>query len=64
MDRRKEIISLAGQVINGMMSADNTCLFKSIDRLVPKQIAKTAVKIAVEIVDEVDKYLEDKSTIG
>lgn len=64
MDRREEIISLAGQVINGMMSSDSNYLFKSIDRLAPKQIAKTAVKIAVEIVDEVDKYLEEKPTIG
>ena len=40
---REELISLSGQVVNGMLSADGSIITKVIDRTLHKQIAETAV---------------------
>ena len=54
MNRREELIQLAGQVINGIMSADDSVLSKIIDRSIHFQVAKTAVSIASDMLDEID----------
>ena len=57
---RNEIIELSGQIINGMMSADSSILTKIIDRTLHKNIADTAVGIAVKMIEKIDEYLNDK----
>lgn len=56
MDRREELLQLAGQVINGMMSADSSLLSKVLDRTMHKQASETAVEIACLIQKEIDKH--------
>ena len=56
MDRREELVNLAGQVINEMMSADSSFLLKDVDRTMRTQAAKVAVDIAVDMQHEVDKH--------
>ena len=57
---RNEIIELSGQIINGIMSADSSILTKIIDRTLHKNIADTAVGIAVKMIEKIDEYLNDK----
>ena len=57
---RNEIIELSGQIINGMMSADSSILTKIIDRTLYKNIADTAVGIAVKMIEKIDEYLRNK----
>ena len=59
-NKRKEIIELSGQIINGMMSADSSILTKIIDRTLHKNIADTAVGIAVKMIEKIDEYLRNK----
>lgn len=54
MNRREELIQLAGQVINGIMSADNSVLSKLLDRSIHFQVAKAAVDIANDMLNEID----------
>ena len=56
MDRREELVNLAGQVINGMMSADSSFLLKAVDRTMRTQAANVAVDIAVDMQHEIDKH--------
>ena len=56
MDRREELVNLAGQVINGMMSADSSFLLKAVDRSMCTHAAKVAVDIAVDMQHEIDKH--------
>lgn len=56
MDKREELIQLAGQVINGIMSADGSILSKLLDRGMHSQVAKTAVDIASDMQHEIDKH--------
>ena len=56
MDRREELVNLAGQVINGMMSADSSFLLKDVDRTMRTQAAKVAFDIAVDMQHEIDKH--------
>ena len=50
----EELISLSGQVVNGMMSADGDVWSKLIDRAVHAQVAKVAVAIANDMLKEID----------
>lgn len=50
----EELISLSGQIINGMLSADGSIITKVIDRTLHKQIAETAVEIAYNILKKID----------
>lgn len=52
---RSELISLAGQVVNGMLSADDSALAKIVDRTVHFQIADSAVGIAYEMLKKIDE---------
>lgn len=54
MTKREELISLYGQVVNGMMSADGDVRSKLIDRSVHVQVAKVAVAIANDMLKEID----------
>ena len=56
MDRREELVNLAGQVINGILSADSSFLLKDVDRTMRTQAAKVAVDIAVDMQHEIDKH--------
>jgi hypothetical protein len=56
MNRREELVQLAGQAINGIMSADGSILSKLLDRGIHSQVAKTAVDVAVDIQKEIDKH--------
>ena len=56
MDRREELVNLAGQVINGMMSADSSFLLKDVDRSMRTQAAKVAVDIAVDMQHKIDEH--------
>lgn len=51
---REELISLSGQVVNGMLSADGSIITKVIDRTLHKQIAETAVDIAHDMLKKID----------
>lgn len=52
---RAEIISLSGQIVNGMLSADSSIITKVIDRTIHKQIADSAVDTAIEMLNKIDK---------
>ena len=56
MDRREELVNLAGQVINGMLSADSSFLLNAVDRTMHTQATKVAVDIAVDMQHEIDKH--------
>ena len=56
MDKREELVNLAGKVINGMMSAYSSFLLKAVDRTMYAQAAKVAVDIAVDMQHEIDKH--------
>ena len=56
MDKREELVNLAGQVINGIMSSDSSFLLKAVDRTMHTQAAKVAVDIAVDMQHEIDKH--------
>ena len=58
MDKREELVQLAGQVINGIMSADNSVLSKVFDRSIHSQVAKVSVDIASDIQHEIDKHYD------
>ena len=58
MDRREELVELAGQVINGIMSADDSVISKILDRSIHSQVAATAVSIASDIQKEIDKHYD------
>lgn len=58
-ERRKEIIELSGQIINGMMSADSSIVTKIIDRTLHKNIADNAVGIAIKMIEKIDDYFKD-----
>ena len=51
---REELISLSGQVVNGMLSADNSIIYKIIDRTLHKQISETAVDVAFSMLMKID----------
>ena len=51
---REELISLSGQVVNGMLSADSSIISKVIDRTLHKQIAESAVDVAYEMLKKID----------
>ncbi len=55
---RQELISLSGQVVNGMLSADSSIITKVIDRTLHKQIAETAVDIAYYMLKNIDDDYE------
>lgn len=56
MNKREELVQLAGQVINGIMSADGSILSKLLDRGIHSQVAKTSVDIALDMQHEIDKH--------
>lgn len=56
--RRDELISLAGQVANGLLSSDESILSKLVDRTIHFQIADSAVGIAYEILKKIDERNE------
>ena len=51
---REELISLSGQVVNGMLSAYGSIISKVIDRTLHKQIAESAVDVAYEMLKKID----------
>ncbi len=55
MDRREELIQLSGQIVNGMLSADNSILTKLFDRTIHKVVADMAVDIAARMIDKIDE---------
>jgi hypothetical protein len=52
---REELISLSGQVVNGMLSADSSVVSKLIDRTLHKQIAESAVEVACQMLKKIDE---------
>lgn len=52
---KNDLITLSGQVINGMLSADSSMLTKLVDRTLHRQIADAAVNIAYEILQKIDR---------
>lgn len=52
---RDELISLSGQVVNGMLSADSSVVSKLIDRTLHKQIAESAVEVAYQMLKKIDE---------
>lgn len=51
---REELISLSGQIVNGMLSADDSVISKVIDRTLHHQIAESAVVIAHAMLTKID----------
>lgn len=51
---REDLITLSGQVVNGILSADSSVISKVIDRTLHKQIAESAVNIAYEMLKKID----------
>ncbi len=62
MTRREELIELTGQALNGMLSADDSVLTKILDRTVHRQVAETAVCIAVDALRRIDE-IENKEQV-
>ena len=61
MNRREALVELSGQIINGMLSADSSLLTKIMDRsLLHESAARTAVDLAIRMLDKIDKNLEEK----
>lgn len=61
MNRREALVELSGQIINGMLSADSSLLTKIIDRsLLHESAARTAVDLAIRMLDKIDKNVEEK----
>lgn len=52
---REELISLSGQVVNGMLSADSSVVSKLIDRTLHKQIAESAIEVAYQMLKKIDE---------
>lgn len=52
---REELISLSGQVVNGMLSADSSIISKVVDRTLHKQIAESAVDVAADMLRKIDQ---------
>ena len=59
MDRRRELIELSGQIINGIMSSDSSFLTKLFDRTLHEGAARITVDLANKIKQEIDKKLLD-----
>ena len=59
MDRRDEIIALSGQIINGIMSSDESVLSKLLDRGTSKFSAEFAVDVAFRMLEEIDKKMNN-----
>lgn len=56
---REELISLSGQIANGILSADSSIFSKAIDRTLHSQIAESAVDIAYDMLIKIDKKIKD-----
>jgi len=57
---REELINLSGQVVNGMLSADDSNLDKLVDRTFHPVLAKIAVSTAHKMLEEIDRIFEKK----
>ena len=57
MTYREELIELTGQALNGILSSDSSIFAKVLDRAVHKQVAETAVGIAQDALNHIDKAL-------
>ena len=51
---KNDLITLSGQVINVMLSADSSMLTKLVDRTLHRQIADAAVNIAYEMLQKIN----------
>ena len=51
---RSELISLSGEVVNGILPSNGVVLAKIIDRALHKQIAEIAVNIAYDMLTKID----------
>lgn len=51
---KNDLISLSGQVINGMLSADSSMLTKLVDRTLHRQISDAAANIAYEMLQKIN----------
>ena len=60
-ERRQELVSLAGQAINGMLSADESIWTKLIDRTIHEQVAMEAVSVAIHMQKIIDKHDEEET---
>ena len=58
MEKREEIVQLAGQIINGIMSSDSSILSKICDRTSSEFSAKLAVEMAFKMSEEIDKKIK------
>lgn len=52
---KTDLVNLSGQVINGIMSSDDSLWVKLFDRTDHKQVAGIAVDIAYEMLKEINK---------
>lgn len=53
---REELINLAGQVANGILSSNSSWVSKAIEVEMPKRVANISVKIAKAMLEEIDNY--------
>lgn len=60
MTEREEIVNLAGQVINGIMSSDESLWTKILDRTIHPQVAASAVDIAIDMQEKIKKHFESQ----
>ena len=51
---REELISLSGQVVNGILSSDSSIISKMFDWTMHKQVADMSVDIAYNILKKID----------
>lgn len=59
MEKRDEIVNLAGQIINGIMSSDSSIFSKICDRTASDISARRAVEMAWIMSEEIDKRLNN-----
>lgn len=55
MTQEEAIVSLSGQVVNGIMSSNSSIITKALEAPFHTKIAEISVKIAVKMYEEIQK---------
>ena len=54
---REELIQLSGQIVNGILSSDDSSLSKIVDRTLYKVVAEESVEMAHAMLTKIDEKL-------
>lgn len=53
--RHNDLVSLCGQIVNGMMSSDSSVWMKALDRTTPQYLADYTTTLADAILNKIEK---------